>query len=104
MNNLPMAAGWALSVLLLEVLTYSTLLSNDILSRTFQIVFFGPLLGAGTLLRHMRDSWDLPIPSTQFGGFPGWLDGLLFLMNWLVYALLGVFLLKTMNRQTKLRD
>lgn len=104
MNIIPMAAGWALLVLLLEVLTFSTLLGSDILSRTFQILFFGPLVGAGALLRHMRDSWDFPIASTQFGGFPGWLDGLLFLMNWLFYSLFGVFVLTMMNRRTRARD
>ena len=88
MKNLSSALLISFLVLFLQIFTFSVLLGNDIISRTFQILLYGPLLGADRLLHHARRSWGVPVPTTMFGGFPDWLDTLLLLMNWLVCSLL----------------
>ncbi|OJH38360.1 hypothetical protein [Cystobacter ferrugineus] len=88
-------------MLLLEILTFSTLLGGDIISRTFQFLFYGPFLGAQNLLRFARDSWGAPLPTTLFGGFPGWLNGLLLVMNWAIYSLLGFIAWRLMDARAR---
>ena len=98
MRNLPSALLISVLVLFLQILTFSTLLGRDVVSRTFQFLLYGPLLCADSLLRHARRSWGVPIPTTMFGGFPGWLDGLLLVMNWLLCSLFAFFVWMLVTR------
>lgn len=100
MSNAPLAALCSALVLICQLLTFSALLGNDILSRTLQILLYGPFLLANSSLRLARDAWGLPIPATLFGGFPGWMNGLLFLMNWLLLSLLVFIIGKQLSRRS----
>jgi hypothetical protein len=103
-RNLPTALLSAVLVLLLQLFTFSALLGSDILSRTLQFLFYGPFLAANRLLRLARDSWDAPIPTTMFGGFPGWLNGLLLIMNWLLCSLFVFVLVTWVGNRARGRD
>ncbi len=79
----------AAALLLVDLFALISLLGGDVLSRAAQILFYGPFLGLASLLRFARDSLSAPIPTTLFGGFPDWLNYLLLLVNWSLYAGLG---------------
>jgi hypothetical protein len=103
-RNWPTALLISVLVLILQVFTFRALLGRDIISRTLQILFYGPLLGADSLLRLARGSWGVPIPTTLFGGFPGWLNGLLLVMNWLVCSLFAFVVWRLVSTRVRGRS
>lgn len=88
MKGWPIALLGSILVMFLQLLTFGSLLGRDVISRVLQILLFGPFLCVSSVLRFVRDSWDVPIPATLFGGFPGWLTFVLLALNWAVYSLL----------------
>ncbi|WNG31181.1 hypothetical protein F0U62_49635 [Cystobacter fuscus] len=100
MKNLPSALLISFLVLFLQVLAIRSWLGRDIISRTLQFLFYGPLLVADSLLGYAQSTWGLSIETTMFGGFPEWLDMLLLVLNWLLCSLFyfGVWKLVTRAR------
>lgn len=84
----------------LQVLAIRFWLGRDIISRTVQVLLYGPLLLAESLLHHARRSWGLPIELNMFGDFPDWVEWLLLLLNWLSCSLLyfGIWTMVTRFR------
>lgn len=87
MKSLPRISLLFAVMLILQLLATRFWLGSDIVSRTFQVLLYGPFLLAGSLLHHARRAWGLPIELSMFGDFPDWLEWLLLFMNWVVCSL-----------------